>query len=147
MSARKMVRSFVARMLIVTMTSAVAGKVDAAMIGTAEAINEDRERVLMLLERPEVVAKLQAYGVSASDAKARVTALSDREIAFLAAEIDRAHAGAGGGEAFVLFVATVILIVVLLPFFIVGALIVGAFKNAGTASHASETSLADPYPR
>jgi hypothetical protein len=52
-----------------------------------------RDRVMSLLERADVQAKLEAYGVRPADVQARVAALSDEEAARLARDIDRLPAG------------------------------------------------------
>ena len=51
------------------------------------------ERLTRLLQRAEVRARLEAYGVRPADVEARVGALSDREAAKLAGDIDRLPAG------------------------------------------------------
>ena len=51
------------------------------------------ERLTNLLQRAEVRARLEAYGVRPADVEARVGALSDREAAKLAGDIDRLPAG------------------------------------------------------
>lgn len=54
-----------------------------------------RERLAAQLERPELVAKLEHWGVTPEQARARVDALSDEEAQRLVAQIDQAPAGAG----------------------------------------------------
>ena len=104
------IRKAVAGMLVVTMTSSVVTPAWAGTIGTESALGSDRERMLVLLDRPDVQAELKARGVRADDAKARVEALSDAEVAQLAAQIDSAPAGAGGSG---------IEMIVLLPIYLV----------------------------
>jgi len=65
----------------------------AALVSTGSALGADRERIARMLDRTEVQAQLQAYGVSAADVKARVAALTDAEAAELAARIDELPAG------------------------------------------------------
>jgi hypothetical protein len=66
----------------------------AAMVGTDSALaGAQRAQVGRLLERADVQARLESYGVSAADVKARVAALSDEEAAALAARIDSLPAG------------------------------------------------------
>lgn len=63
-----------------------------------------QERLAGLLERSEVRAQLQAYGVDPAQAQARVAALSDEEAARLAAQIDELPAGGDAlGVALVVF--------------------------------------------
>jgi len=121
-------RIVVARVLIVTTTSALLpAPTHAGMIGTTERrVPGEREQIVLLLGRPEVAAQLEAYGINSSDAMARIAALSDADVALLSAEIHKAHAGAGGGgNAFAMLVFLPIA-VLLLPFILLGALIVNA---------------------
>ena len=72
-----------------------------------------RERIASLLDRDEVRAGLERHGVSASEAKARVAALSDDEVERLAARLDALPAGGAALEAALVigFLAFVILLV------------------------------------
>jgi hypothetical protein len=65
----------------------------AAMLATDSALGGDRERIGQLLDRTDVLARLQAYGVSPSEVKARVAALTDAEAAELAERIEALPAG------------------------------------------------------
>ena len=71
---------------------------------------DHRARVLAALERADVAAALVEHGVSLDQARSRVAALTDAEAASLAAEIDKAPAGASE------LVGTLILVFVLLVF-------------------------------
>ena len=63
-----------------------------------------QERLASLLERGDVRARLQAYGVDPVQAQARVAALSDEEAARLAAQIDALPAGGDAlGVALIVF--------------------------------------------
>ena len=107
-------RSLVAVSLIVSIAGlAVPLPAQAGMLATEQAIGSPaRARIDALLGRAEVQAKLAAYGVKASDVKARVAALSDDEVARLAAQID--NAPAGGDAAGALIGAALIVFLVLL---------------------------------
>ena len=80
----------------------------AGMLGTESLL--ERERVTSFLEREDVRAQLEARGVSAAEVKARVAALSDAEVADLAARIDDQPAGG----ASILGVALIVFLVLLL---------------------------------
>lgn len=72
----------------------------AAIVTTEQAMvtpagDASRERVAAFLARDDVRTELQAQGVSADDAIARVQAMSDAEVAQLADRVDQAPAGAG----------------------------------------------------
>ena len=91
----------------------------AAMIGTeqvAQARSADAARAQLYeaFARADVQARLQALGVSASDAGERVAALTDDEALRLAGEIDKAPAG--GIIEVILFVFFVLLVTDILGF-------------------------------
>ena len=88
--------------------------VQAAMIGTEQIhaagnASQDRARVAAALERPDVVRQLETMGVSPADAKARVAALSDEEVATLAGKVDSLPAG-GDVLGVLLFVFVLLLV-------------------------------------
>jgi len=72
-----------------------------------------RERLEALLSRDEVRAGLERYGVSPSEAKARVDALSDEELERVAARLDSLPAGGDLLEAtlFIAFITFIVLLV------------------------------------
>jgi hypothetical protein len=85
----------------------------AGMVATDSAMGSaDRERMSSVLERTDVRAQLEAYGVNVSEAKARVAALTDNEAAELAARMDQLPA------AGVYQLATGVLLIALLVFLI-----------------------------
>lgn len=77
----------------------------AGMLSTENALSGDRERIARMLDRTDVQAQLQAYGVRAEDVKERVGALTDEEAAELAARMDELPAGGVGilGAALIVF--------------------------------------------
>jgi hypothetical protein len=88
--------------------------VQAAMIGTEEAVavhtaQQNREKVVAALDRPDVVAELERMGVDKSEAQARVAALSDAEVASLAGRVNSMPAG-GDIIGVVLFVFVLLLV-------------------------------------
>lgn len=67
--------------------------------------SSERERVRSFMEREDVRSQLQSFGVDADAAKARVDALSDREVKELAGRLDELPAGAGiVGALFAVFI-------------------------------------------
>ena len=75
----------------------------------------ERERVKALIARPEVASKLQTLGVLPQDAQARVDALTDAEVASLAAKIDSLPAaGALGTTEWLLIIIAILLLVIAL---------------------------------
>lgn len=81
------------------------------MVGTGEVLSQssathDRERLLEVLERDDVVTQLEQHGVSLAEAKARVAALSDAEVKMMAERLDQMPAGANSvlGILFSIFI-------------------------------------------
>ena len=78
----------------------------AAMIPTEYAIHQDSEqltdraRVRAFLGRADVMAQMQAYGISHEEALSRVDSLTDREIASIAGKMDQIQVIAGGTYEF-----------------------------------------------
>ena len=74
----------------------------AAMITTEYIIHQDskqlsdRARVKAFLGRADVMARMQAYGMSPTEALSRVDSLTDCEITSIAGKMDRMPAGTGG---------------------------------------------------
>lgn len=99
--------------LVLSLTLATAVQpAAAAMMGTAELVPDARsaqlERVDRFLARDQVRDLLLAQGVAQEDARARVAALSDTELAMISSQLDELPAGAGGlaliGAVFVILV-------------------------------------------
>lgn len=107
-------RRIVASTLIVSMTGLAAPlPAYAAMIGTETAVaSADQARIARFLDRSDVRAQLESYGVKPADARARVAALSNEEAAQLADRIDSAPAGGDAGA--VLGVALLVALILLL---------------------------------
>ena len=101
-----MVRRIVALMVMISL----ALPANAGMIAT------DHGRMVEFLDRAEVQAQLQAYGVSAAEVKARVGALTDEEAAGLAAHIDTLPAGGVNIISALLIVFLVLLLTDILGF-------------------------------
>ena len=107
-------RRLIASLLVVSLTGlGLPLPAHAGMIGTDSlAASGDRDRIAGLLERAEVRAGLEAYGVSPADVKARVAAMTDTEVARLAGQIDSLPAG-GDGVGGVLFLVVFVFLVLL----------------------------------
>lgn len=71
----------------------------------------ERERVRNFLDRAEVRAQIQALGVDAEAARARVDALTDEEAARLARQIDQLPAGGDASILGILFTIFIILLI------------------------------------
>ena len=96
--------------------SAQAAFIGADEVAAAQApVDDARARLAAALQRDDVVAALQARGVSPEQARARVTALSDAEAAQLAQQIDAVPAG-GDVLGTIVFVFVLLLITDILGF-------------------------------
>ena len=79
--------------------------VQAVMINTEYVIHQEskklsyRVRVSTFLRRADVIAQIQAFGISSEEAQSRADSLTDNEIASLAGKIDQIQAGAGGNNS------------------------------------------------
>ena len=86
------IRRLIASLLVICIAMPLPSQ--AAMVATDAALaGTQRAKMERVLERADVQARLEAYGVSAADIKARVAALNDDEAAALAAQIDSLPAG------------------------------------------------------
>lgn len=74
----------------------------------------ERERVLAMIERPEIAQQLERMGIPAHEAKARVGAMTAEEVLSLAGRLDAVPAGGALNNQDFLFIIIVILLVVLL---------------------------------
>jgi hypothetical protein len=83
----------------------------AGMIATE---GSERDRVLTLVERPDIAKALERMGIPADQAKARVGAMSEAEVASLAGKLDALPAGGALSNQDFLFIVIVIILVVLL---------------------------------
>ena len=100
-------------------------QVQAAMVPTDQVVTAagqasiaaDRTRLMTFFDREDVQREMQGMGVTPGEAKARIAALSDAEVARLAGRMDEAIAGGsfiGTVLGIVLIVAIVLLITDLL---------------------------------
>ena len=86
----------------------------ADMIQTpAQPEQSQRAHVLQLVERPEVAKELEKYGISADQAKERVAAMSEEEVAMVAGKLDSLPAGGDLSNQDFLIIVLIILLVVL----------------------------------
>ena len=85
-------RRFIASVLVICIAMPLPAQ--AGMVATNAALaGAQRAQVERLLERADVQARLETYGVQPAEIKARLAALSDDEAAALAARIDGLPAG------------------------------------------------------
>ena len=109
------IRNLVVQIVMLFMLAAAGAvlmpRAHAAVIGTDQLVQSERERVKAALERPDVVQALKKMGVDAHNAAARVDAMSDAEVAQLANLVDLLPAG---GAAFTNEQLIIILLIVLI---------------------------------
>lgn len=89
--------------------SAFAGMVETNQAVSHEAAGQDRAKINAFLEREDVAAQLQKQGVTASEAQARVNAITDDEAHKLAGKLDQLPAG--GDILGVLFTVFIVLLI------------------------------------
>jgi hypothetical protein len=116
-------RRLLAAMLIISISGmGLPVPVQAGMLSTQSALSGAsgaRERLASVLERREVRAQLEAYGVNPADVRARVAALSDDEAARLASRLGQLPPGGDGVEGLIgalLLVFVILLITDILGF-------------------------------
>jgi hypothetical protein len=114
---------FVATLLAASLSLAgLVQSAQATLIGTAEVAaaqapaSDGHARLNAALARADVVAGLEARGVSVEQARARVAALTDAEAAHVADQIDQAPAGASDALGVILFIFVLLLITDILGF-------------------------------
>lgn len=93
--------------------------VQAAMISTEQVVStvnaqQERAKFVMTLDRPEVQAQLERFGISQSDAAARIAALTDAEVASMSHQIDSLPAGGNAIIGALVFIFVVLLVTDLL---------------------------------
>jgi hypothetical protein len=106
----KKLRGIIATVLVVCIGGlGMPMPVQAGMLPTEAAMtNPDRHRLASLLDREDVRLQLEARGVSPSDVKARIAALTDDEAATLAAHMDELPAGGLLGFLLVIFIVLLV---------------------------------------
>jgi hypothetical protein len=119
--------------VVMMLTSLPVGFAHAGMVSTESLINQPdlsvqgpsaRERIRDILARDDVRKQMIALGIDASEAEARLAALTDQEVAEIAGKLDQLPAGEGvGGILVIIFVVFGVLVLMdalgifdLLPF-------------------------------
>src|SRR5512146_2913764 len=97
---KKSLMSFIGRVLMLSMISmsvwlpsAHAGMVSSEQVVASQAAQQDRDRLRAMFDRQDVREQLQARGVDADAARARVDALTDAEVASINGQLDSLPAG------------------------------------------------------
>jgi hypothetical protein len=104
-SMKNIFARYICRMLIVCMAafpfSTYAGMVGTDQVVAAAQSQGARDKVRDFMSRSEVRNQLQSYGISPTAAQARVSAMTDAEVAAVAGHIDSLPAGGTSGWAIV----------------------------------------------
>ena len=109
------IRRVVAAVLVLSLAMPLPSQ--AGMLGTESALaTSQRAEISRLLDRADVQSRLETYGVKSADVKARVAALTDDEVAQLAAKIDGLPAGGESIIGALLIIFIVLLITDILGF-------------------------------
>jgi hypothetical protein len=122
----------VALIVVFAMAQLSARPALASMVGTDTVVNgapasEHRARLEAFLAREDVRAQMEAFGVSPEEAQARVTSLSDEEVAHVGGRLDELPAG--GSFAGFMLTITLVLILVLFITDLIGWTDVFTFVN------------------
>lgn len=98
--------------------NAYAGLVGAETVIAAEQAQIERGELLAAFDRADVRSQLIAFGVDPDEARDRVAALSDDEIAQMSGQLDQLPAGAGAGGVIgaLVFIFIVLLVTDILGF-------------------------------
>lgn len=93
-----------------TTQAAVAAMVSTETVVSEQTVSIDRDQLAAALEREDVRAKLQEYGVSPEEAAERVASLTDEEARELAHNIETLPAGGSGTVTILLLVIIILLL-------------------------------------
>jgi hypothetical protein len=91
----------------------VAPQVQAGMIATEKALPGDRERLNALIERPDVAQQLEKMGIPADQAKERVAAMNEAEVASIAGKLDSAIAAGAMSNTDLIIVLLIVLLILI----------------------------------
>ena len=103
--------------LVIFIVSLPLGSAQAKLVATEQVVAEtsapsERERIIAYLMRAEVQTQMRDWGVDATEAAARVAALSDDEVSHISGRLDNLPAGEGVGFVVVAVVLLLALVVV-----------------------------------
>lgn len=90
--------------------SAQAALISTEQVVAAGAAQQARVKVAAALQRAEVQAALGKYGITAEEAQARTTALTDAEAVSVAQQIDALPAGGDGVVGALIFIFVLLLV-------------------------------------
>jgi hypothetical protein len=97
--------------LSVPLQSTYAGMVETDIVAASAQSLTERDRIRSFLDRADVRKEMQAQGVNANAAKARVAALTDEEVHKIAGNMDMMPAGGDGGVLEILLTIFIVLLI------------------------------------
>jgi hypothetical protein len=100
--------------LLTGLLLAVALAAPQAYAGLIPTQGSERDRVMALIERPEVAQQLEKMGIPQNEAKDRVAAMSEAEVASLAGKLDALPAGGALSNQDFLIILVIVLLIALL---------------------------------
>jgi hypothetical protein len=126
---RRLTASLLTALLVIPLPPA-----RAEIVETAAAMAAHRQRFAAFLERDDVRRQLEARGIDAAQAKARIEALTDEEAALIAAQFETLPAGGARADVVFYMVAIIILLPLVL---VVGtvALVVSAINKSAASTN------------
>ena len=108
-SLKRILCSFlVIAMAMLPFQSGQAGMIGSEAVIASAASQADRNTVTNFLNRADTATQLQALGVDAQSAKARVASMTDAEVASLAGKINTLPVGADSGAGTLLLVLLIV---------------------------------------
>lgn len=82
-----------------------------SVIAPSRTLESDRARVRALLDRHDVRAQLEQYGIGAEEAVARVETMTDQEVTLIADRLDEVPAGGASGVGLLLALYLAVVVV------------------------------------
>ncbi len=97
--------------------SAFAGMVEPEQAVSHVLAGQDRARISAFIDRDDVLSQLQAQGVTAGEAQARVNALTDDEAHLIAGKLDQLPAGSGPIGEILSFIFSIFIVLLITDLF------------------------------
>lgn len=136
---RELRRSVAGLLVLVITLSVVARPSQGAVLASDAGSTDEREKTMHAIQRADVRAELMRLGADPDQVEARVSALSDAEIAQLARRIDAAPAGGDAELIATVLIYTVVLVAMGLVLLVKG---IAHVANAAFESFVAEDDRA-----
>jgi len=109
---RLICRFLIASLLMVSFTPVQAGMIGAGQLAAPSQAQLDRDAVLAVMARPDVVSQMQEQGLDPQAARERVASMSDSEVQALNGELNALPAGAKSNNGWVWGAVVVVAILI-----------------------------------